>query len=89
MIVLVVLALVLALVLGEAVARVWVLVVAFWAHNILSALLVASLGAIEITLDIDGHAHAVLGVKDLTVSALEVALALAGLVIELKVSGAL
>ena len=84
-----VLALVLALVLGEAVARVWVLVVAFWAHDILSALLMASLGAIEITLDIDGHAHAVLGVKDLTVSALEVALALAGLVIELKVSGAL
>lgn len=79
---------VVALVLNEAAAGVWVLVVAFWALNDLSAVSVARLGAGVVTLNIDGVAGAGLGVKSLTVCTLKVALAFALFSVELKVTSA-
>ncbi len=79
-------ALILALILGEAVARVWVLVVALGALKLFSADLSAVGITGEIAGHVDGDAGAVILVKDGAVFALNGALALALLLVELEVA---
>ena len=78
-----------ALLAGEAVARVWVLVHAFRALDLLNALLLTVGVALKVSLNIDIDASAVGNIEHLSVSALGVALALALLLVkdEIKVLG--